>query len=282
MPELPEVETIVNDLKKEITGRCFVNLWTDAGNMIKGDSVSDFTKKITNKKIIDIKRRGKNILIYLDKGIILLIHQKISGHLLLSKWEFINNQWVAKPGPLSEDKMNGYLHIVIGLDDGRQLALSDQRKFAKMEILKDDKIDIGPEPLEIDYNSFRELFRNKRGKIKQLLMNQEFIAGIGNIYASEILFLSKIHPEEEVLKLDEKDFENIFKNMQFILKESIRLRGDSFSDFRTIYGEKGGFQNIMKVYQKDGQPCVNCKTKIERFNLGGRGTFYCPNCQKKK
>ncbi|KUK66238.1 MAG: Formamidopyrimidine-DNA glycosylase [Parcubacteria bacterium 34_609] len=160
MPELPEVETIVNDLKKEIIGRCFVNLWTDTENMIKRDSVNDFTKKITNKKILDIKRRGKNILIYLDKGVILLIHQKISGHLLLSKWEFIDNQWVAKSGPLSEDKMNGYLHIVIDLDDGRQLALSDQRKFAKMEILKDDKIDIGPEPLEIDYNSFRELFRN--------------------------------------------------------------------------------------------------------------------------
>jgi formamidopyrimidine-DNA glycosylase len=282
MPELPEVETIVNDLKKEIIGRSFVDLWTDAENIIKGDNVDDFTKKIIDKKIVDIKRRGKNILIYLDQGIILLIHQKISGHLLLSKWNFVDNKWVAPPGPLSDDRMNGYLHIVIGLDDGRQLALSDSRKFAKMEILKDDKLEIGPEPLEIDYKTFRDLFRKKRGKIKQLLMKQEFIAGIGNIYASEILFLSKIHPEEDVSKLEECDFENIFKNMQLILKESIRLRGDSFSDFRTIIGEKGGFQNIMKVYQKNGKPCVNCKTKIERINLGGRGTFYCPNCQKKK
>lgn len=282
MPELPEVETIVNDLKKEIIGRSFVNLWTDAENIIKGHSVDDFTKKIINKKIIDIKRRGKNILIYLDQGIILLVHQKISGHLLLAKWNFENDKWIAPVGPLSDDRMNGYLHIVIGLDDGRQLALSDSRKFAKMEILKDDKLNIGPEPLEINYESFRELFRKKKGKIKQLLMKQEFIAGIGNIYASEILFISKIHPEEDVSKLEEQDFKNIFKAMQFILKESIRLRGDSFSDFRTIHGEKGGFQNIMKVYQKNGKPCLNCGTKIERMNLGGRGTFYCPNCQKKK
>ncbi|MFA5228156.1 MAG: bifunctional DNA-formamidopyrimidine glycosylase/DNA-(apurinic or apyrimidinic site) lyase [Candidatus Paceibacterota bacterium] len=282
MPELPEVETIVNDLKKEIVGLFFVDLWTDAENIIKKNSVSEFTKKIINKKIINVKRRGKIILIYLEDGTILLIHQKISGHLLLGKWKFEENQWIAPPGPLKEDPMNKYLHIVINLSDGRQLSLSDPRKFAKMEIIKDDVIDIGPEPLEIDYETFRELFRKKRGKIKQLLMKQEFIVGIGNIYASEILFLSKIHPEEEVSKLGEEDFKNIFKNMVFILKESIRLRGDSFSDFRTIYGEKGAFQNIMKVYQKNGQPCFNCNTKIERINLGGRGTFFCPNCQKKK
>jgi len=282
MPELPEVETIVNDLKKEIVGLFFVDLWTDAENIIKKNSVSEFTKKIINKKIINVKRRGKIILIYLEDGTILLIHQKISGHLLLGKWKFEENQWIAPPGPLKEDPMNKYLHIVINLSDGRQLSLSDPRKFAKMQIIKDDVIDIGPEPLEIDYETFRELFRKKRGKIKQLLMKQEFIVGIGNIYASEILFLSKIHPEEEVSKLGEEDFKNIFKNMVFILKESIRLRGDSFSDFRTIYGEKGAFQNIMKVYQKNGQPCFNCNTKIERINLGGRGTFFCPNCQKKK
>lgn len=282
MPELPEVETIVNDLKKELIGRSFVNVWTDARNIIKEKSVTDFAKKVTNKKIVDIRRRGKNILIYLDDGNILLIHQKISGHLLLAKWEFKNGQWIAPQGPLSDDPMNKYLHVVMSLDDGRQLALSDPRKFAKMEILRDDKIDVGLEPLEIDYPTFRKLFIKKRGKIKQLLMKQDFIAGIGNIYASEILFEAKIHPEQEVARLEEEDFKNIFKSMQSILKESIRLRGDSFSDFRTINGGKGGFQNVMKVYQKDGQLCLNCGTKIQRINLGGRGTFFCPNCQKKK
>ena len=282
MPELPEVEIIVTGLQKEIIGKTFSDVWTDTKKLVKQDSFDNFREKIIGKKIVSIGRRGKNILIYLDDGDILLIHQKISGHLLLGKWKFENNTWIPPVGPLSDDRVNRYLHIVFSLDDGRQLALSDQRKFAKIELIKDANFDLGPEPLEIDFNSFKELFHNKKGKIKQLLMDQNFIAGIGNIYASEILYLSKIHPEEPTNNLDENDLRNIYDNMQFILKEAIRLKGDSFSDFRDINGEKGGFQNIMKVYQKQGKECEKCGTKIVRINLGGRGTFFCPNCQKKK
>lgn len=282
MPELPEVEIIVTGLQKEIIGRIFSDVWTDTKSLVKQDSFDNFREKIIGRKIVSIGRRGKNILIYLDDGKILLIHQKISGHLLLGKWKFKDNVWIPPIGPLSDDRVNRYLHMVFSLDDGRQLALSDQRKFAKIELIKDINFDLGPEPLEIDFSSFKELFRNKKGKIKQLLMDQDFIAGIGNIYASEILYLSNIHPEEAANNLDEKDLKNIYNNMQFILKEAIRLKGDSFSDFRDINGERGGFQNIMKVYQKQGKECEKCGTKIVRINLGGRGTFFCPNCQKKK
>ncbi|MFA5755187.1 MAG: bifunctional DNA-formamidopyrimidine glycosylase/DNA-(apurinic or apyrimidinic site) lyase [Candidatus Paceibacterota bacterium] len=282
MPELPEVEIIVTGLRKEIIGHTFSDVWTDTKSLVKQDSFDNFREKIIGRKIVSIGRRGKNILIYLDDENILLIHQKISGHLLLGKWKFEDNKWIPPVGPLSDDRVNSYLHIVFSLDDGRQLALSDQRKFAKIELIKDVNFDLGPEPLEIDFDSFKELFSNKKGRIKQLLMDQDFIAGIGNIYASEILYLSSIHPEEPANNLDEKDLKNIYDNMQFILKEAIRLKGDSFSDFRDINGERGGFQNIMKVYQKQGKECEKCGTKIVRINLGGRGTFFCPNCQKKK
>ncbi|MDD3386414.1 MAG: bifunctional DNA-formamidopyrimidine glycosylase/DNA-(apurinic or apyrimidinic site) lyase [Candidatus Pacebacteria bacterium] len=282
MPELPEVEIIVRGLRKEVIGKTFSDVWTDTKKLVKQDSFEDFKRKLIGRKIVSIGRRGKNILIYLDNEEILLIHQKISGHLLLGKWKFENNVWVPPVGPLSDDRVNGYLHIVFSLDDGRQIALSDQRKFAKIEIIKDVNFDLGPEPLDIDFNSFKDLFKRKKGKIKQILMDQNFIAGIGNIYASEILYLSNVHPEESANKLDEKDLKKIYDNMQFILKESIRLKGDSFSDFRDLNGEKGGFQNIMKVYQKNGKECEKCGAKILRINLGGRGTFFCPNCQKKK
>lgn len=282
MPELPEVEIIVTGLRKEVVGRTFSDVWTDTESLVKQDSFDNFRKKIIGRKIASIKRRGKNILLFLDDDNILLIHQKISGHLLIGKWKFEDNKWIAPAGPLSDDRVNTYLHMVFSLDDGRQIALSDQRKFAKIELIKDANFDLGIEPLEIDFISFKEIFRKKRGKIKQLLMKQEFIAGIGNIYASEILYRSNIHPEEDASNLDEKDLKNIYNSMQFILKEAIRLNGDSFSDFRDINGRRGGFQSIMKVYQKHGKECERCGTKIVRINLGGRGTFFCPNCQKKK
>jgi formamidopyrimidine-DNA glycosylase len=292
MPELPEVETIVRELKAEVLNRTFLDTWTDASSLIKNLAFDDFKKTIKNKKIINVRRRGKNILIDLSSDYVLLVHQKITGHLLLGNLEFKNNKWVPKEkGPLSDDPMNRFLHVVFDLDDGRQLALSDARKFAKIELWKRDELEnseefkkLGPEPLEdsFTFQKFKELFIKKKGKIKQVLMDQNFIVGIGNIYASEILFSSGIHPEEDVSKLDDSDLKKIYSSMQKILNKSIELKGDSFSDFRTISGEKGGFQTIVNVYGREGEKCFKCGEKIKRIVQGGRSSFYCPKCQPKK
>ncbi len=293
MPELPEVETIVRDLNREVRHGTFLDVWTDAPKMIKRPSLEVFKKEIKRKEIIGARRRGKNILIDLSDGYVLLVHQKIAGHLLVGEWRQKKGEWVAEnAGPLSEDPTNKFLHVIFFLDDGRQLALSDPRKFAKIELWKKEELErsedygkIGPEPLAEDFTfeDFAKLFeKKKRGKIKQVLMDQNFIAGIGNIYASEILFDARIHPEEDVSRLNKEDLKKIYNATRKILNKSIEMKGDSFSDFRNLSGEKGGFQNLVQVYQREGEECPYCGGRVKKIKQGGRSSFYCPKCQKKK
>lgn len=292
MPELPEVETIVNDLKKKVLHRTFIALWTDTAKIIKKISFFQFKKNILGKKIIGVKRRAKNILISLSDNYVLLIHLKMTGHLLVGKWQIKEKKWVSNiKGAMSNDPGNRFLRLIFSLDNGQQLALSDIRKFAKVELWKEAEllkskefIALGPEPLDhsFTFSKFKQLFFKKKGKIKPVLMDSKFIAGIGNIYASEILLEAMIHPESRVENLKEKDLKDIYKAIKKVLKKGIKARGSSISDYRDLQGERGGFQKIAKIYGKKGQKCPYCNTKIERIVVGQRGTFYCPVCQIKK
>lgn len=289
MPELPEVETIVKDLNKTILGRKIGDVWSDFKKIVKKPkSFEEFKKKLKGKKILKVRRRGKNIIFELSRGFFLLIHQKLTGHLLLGKWGQKEGRWQAKiPGPLVEDPMNRFLHLIFWLDDGQMLALSDLRKFAKVELLdqvelKKELSSLGPEPLEKNFifEKFKDQLKNKKGKIKQVLMDQEVIAGIGNIYSDEILWWAKVHPLKDVSKLFEEDLEIIYRAMREILPKAIKVGGESFSDFRRISGEKGGFDSLRKVYRRAGEKCARCGTIIKRIKLGGRSAHFCPNCQK--
>ncbi|HNP79550.1 MAG TPA: DNA-formamidopyrimidine glycosylase [Candidatus Pacearchaeota archaeon] len=285
MPELPEVETIVRGLEKKVLNRTFLNIWTDSKKIFKGISFEDFSKKIKNKKIIKIRRRGKNILFDMSQGFTLLIHQKITGHLLIGKWKEKNNKWISsEKGVKLEDPMNQSIRVIFFLDKDMQMALSDLRKFAKIELKTTQEIEkelsvLGPEPLDISFKEFKSLFLKKKGVIKQVLMDQNFIVGIGNIYASDILWEAKINPQRRIESLKEKELEKIYKSMKEVLNQSIKLKGDSFSDFRTISGEKGGYHNVSRVYGKEGERC-RCGGIIKRIKQGGRSSFFCPNCQK--
>jgi len=290
MPELPEVETTVRDLKKKIVGRIFLDVWTDAKKMIKKPKrFEDFKKELIGKEILDIKRRGKNILFFLSSGKVLLIHQKLTGHLLFGKWKKIKKEWVSEiEGPLKEDPMNKFLHLIFFFKDGWQLALSDLRKFAKVEILTKEELEkelskLGPEPLEKDFTfeKFKErILKKKKGKIKQVLMDQEVIAGIGNIYSDEILWKAKIHPFKKVNKLSEEELKRIYKAMKEILPKAIEVGGESISDYRRPSGERGGFDPLRKVYRREGEKCFRCGAKIKRVKLGQRSAHFCPVCQK--
>jgi formamidopyrimidine-DNA glycosylase len=289
MPELPEVETTVRDLKKTVVGRIFVDVWTDAKKMIKKPKFEDFKKELIGKEILDVKRRGKNILFFLSSGKILLIHQKLTGHLLFGIWKKEGGIWKSKiKGPLAEDPMNRFLHLIFFFKDGWQLALSDLRKFAKVEILTKEELEkemekLGPEPLNKDFTfeKFKErILRKKNGKIKQVLMNQEVIAGIGNIYSDEILWRAKIHPFKKVGKLSEEELKGIYKVMKEILPKAIEVGGESISDYRRPSGERGGFDALRKVYRREGEKCFRCGAKIKRAKLGERSAHFCPVCQK--
>jgi formamidopyrimidine-DNA glycosylase len=292
MPELPEVETIVRDLNRKVLNRTFLNVWTDFPKMIKRPrDPGEFRKGIKGKKITKVWRRAKNIIFELSDNHSLLIHQKMTGHLLLGKWKLEDGRWLSKiPGPLKDDPMNRFLHLIFWLDNGKQLALSDLRKFAKVELWKTKELkesgelkSLGPEPLERNFTFKRfkgVLARKKKGKIKQVLMNQTVIAGIGNIYSDEILWLAKIHPFKNISKLKEKELQKIFEVIKKILPLAIKLGGESFSDYRRLSGEKGYYDRARKVYRREGEKCSRCGTIIRRVKIGGRSAHFCPKCQK--
>ncbi len=286
MPELPEVETIIRGLEEGVRGRTFLDAWTDSKTLFKNISFEGLREKIKGKKIKGIRRRGKNILFDLSDSSVLLIHQKITGHLLLGKWQKQGKEWASKTkGALSLDPANRFLRVIFFLSGGLDMALSDLRKFAKIELWEGEDLEeyfksFGPEPLTIAFEEFKKLFSSKKGKIKQILMDQRFIVGIGNIYASEILWEAKISPFRDAGKIKQEELKRIYSAIKKILKKAIKLQGDSFSDFRTISGQKGRYQNFAKVYQKEGEQCPECGGKIKRIKQGGRSSFFCPSCQK--
>ncbi|MFC1789459.1 DNA-formamidopyrimidine glycosylase [Patescibacteria group bacterium] len=291
MPELPEVETIVRELKPKVLKRTFVDVWTDWPKLIKKPvSFIRFKKEIRNKKIKNVWRRGKNIIFDLSCDKKMLIHQKMTGHLLYGKWEKTKNKWRSKiKGPLSEDPMNRFLHLIFFLDNKKQIALSDLRKFAKVELWEKRELEktegfnkLGPEPLDrsFTFKKFKEILPEK-GKIKQILMDQSVIVGIGNIYADEILWDAKIHPKKDISKLTSNDFKKIYNTIPKILKKAIKFKGDSMSDYRRPNGEKGGYQNLQKVYRKEGKPCpIKNHGTIQRVKINGRSAHFCPKCQR--
>jgi formamidopyrimidine-DNA glycosylase len=295
MPELPEVETITRDLNKKVLGRTFIDVWTDWAKIIKKPKSFDiFRKEIKGKKIKEIERRGKNILFRLSEEKTLLIHQKLTGHLLLGRWEKGSKGWMPeKAGPL-KDPVNRFLHLIFWLDNNEQLALSDLRKFAKVELGERQEIEnskeiknLGPDPLgnSFTFLKFEEILRQtqgrpRKGKIKKILMDQTIISGIGNIYSDEILWWAKIHPFKDVLKLSQADLKKIFHAMKKILSGAIKLGGESISDFRRLSGERGYFDKERKVYRREGEKCGRCGAIIKRLKIGGRSVHFCPNCQR--
>jgi len=327
MPELPEVQTTVNYLNKKVLNRTFVGVWSDWKKTVRLRSNSGasarqvkkpfeiFRKELKGKKIKKIWRRAKNVIFDLSptnfgqgekgkpgnwkrnpklvgdesSGYSLLVHQKMTGHLLNGKWKMENGKW--RPfaiGPL-EDPMNRFIHLMFFLDDGKMLALSDLRKFAKVELWKTDDLlnskeftDLGPEPLDrnFTFEKFKKIFNGKRGKIKQVLMDQNVISGIGNIYSSEALWHAKIHPEKNVANLTDKELESLYKAIKKVLNLGVKLGGESFSDYRKPDGSKGDFDTERKAYRREGEKCYRCQTKIKRKKIGQRSAFFCPFCQK--
>ncbi|MDD4930798.1 MAG: DNA-formamidopyrimidine glycosylase [Candidatus Colwellbacteria bacterium] len=290
MPELPEVESTVRGLSPLIVGRKIVSVWSDAPKLIRSGTFADFKDNIRGRKVVSISRRAKNILIGLDGGYTLLIHLKMTGHLMVGRWSFLKDKGreIAKTdssGAMS-DKVNNYVHVIFVLDDGNMLALSDLRKFAKVslgkteELFYKEKLDqIGPEATDIPLLDFEKALKSSKRSIKQVLLDQEKIAGIGNIYSDDILWKARIHPLRPSISLTSTEIKAIYKAMREILNIAIKLRGTSISDYRDVRGEKGGYGPKRLVYRRDGEPCKRCGTPITKLKVGGRTARFCPSCQ---
>lgn len=312
MPELPEVQTTVNGLNKKIAGRKIAGVWFDTpkiiriifgnkrgvvrGNTRKSEEFRKiFEKEIKGLKVVGVKRRGKNIIIYLSasrktaiNSYILLVHQKMTGHLLIGEWVMRSGKWESIiNGPMKE-KVNGYIHVVFYLDNGWQLALSDLRKFAKIVFGPAEEIEnlpdlkkLGPDALDknLTFEKFKKIIGSQKRKIKEILMEQNLIAGIGNIYSDEILWFAKINPLAPANSLSDKKLKELYHSMLFILKKAVKLRGTSISDYRDIWGKPGNYAERRFVYRKEGKPCPRCQTLIKRIKIKSRSAHYCPVCQ---
>ncbi len=297
MPELPEVQTVVVGLNRKVRNLEIIEVWTDyKSDYYKGKkNIKDpaffkkFKKEVLGQKIIKAERRAKNIFIYLSNQKIIFVHLKMTGHFLFG--DFIYNKGEKKYIPKDKnsplnDRLNQFVHFVLVFENNKVLALSDMRKFATVSIIsaaEKDKVKniLGPEPFGLKISDLN-LERFKNGKIKTVLMNPEFIAGIGNIYSDEILWQVGIHPETIVKNILKTKWKEILDFAEKILKSSIEIGGDSMSDFRNIDGEKGKFQNKHKCYKLENTKCkkVGCGGILEKKKVGGRVARFCPKHQK--
>jgi formamidopyrimidine-DNA glycosylase len=299
MPELPEVETTVRGLNKKIVGLKIIDVWTDyylkttekSKQTIKNKAYFlVFKKRIRGQTVIGAERIGKNIIMHLSSGDAILTHLKMTGHFLYGRYAYDKKRdaWQAKEeGPLL-DPYNRFIRLVFSFQNKKHLALSDVRRFAKVLLINKNELPsdlqkLGPNPLAKDF-SFRK-FENrlqKSGPIKSVLMNQEVLAGVGNIYSDEALWLAGIHPLTEVSQINRKKVAVLFTSLKEVLRKSLRLGGDSTSDYRNLEGRRGGFQKMHNVYRQKGKLCKkkNCKGIIVRIVVRGRSSHYCPIHQK--
>lgn len=304
MPELPEVQTVVDDLNKKIKGHIVVDFCSDWPKAIKsangGESASSadkFQREIKNRKILNVRRIGKNIFIDLSGGKTLYIHLKMTGHLLVKSARSKKQEAITKD--YFSDKVNSYIHHIWYLksvnrrqstvNNQKTLEFSDVRKFAKIILDDTQKINDLKEikSLGIDamsprftFQKFSEILENKKGKkIRDVLMEQNIIAGIGNIYMSEILYEAGILPMRTAEKIKDPEKKKLYFAIKKILQKAIKLRGTSDSDYRDTSGAPGNFQKVLKVYRRERKKCEKCGTIVRRIKLGQRSAFYCPKCQ---
>ncbi|MEK7162352.1 MAG: DNA-formamidopyrimidine glycosylase [Patescibacteria group bacterium] len=292
MPELPEVHTTATHLNKKVRGWIIKDIWTDWPKYFKEPKgEKNFKRMILSRKILSVGRKGKNILFYLSGGYIMLAHQKMTGHFLVGRWRENSKrgEWIPaeRKSPLGDEK-NRFIRLIFFLNGGEMLALSDLRRFAKLilgpekEILSMPELkELGPEPIApgFTFSKFRELFKNRRGKIKPVLLDQNFLSGVGNIYADESLWQARLHPLRPIQGLNKSELWRLYNSLRLVLKNAIKLRGSSVDDYRVPSGRRGFYQTRHQVYHREGEACRRCGRKIKRIKISQRSAHFCPHCQ---
>ncbi len=266
MPELPEVETIKRQLSRTVLNKTICSVSIPDARVIKGISSRAFKSKVEGKKIKDIFRRGKVLVLKLEKTLYLIFHLRIAG-------------WMT----LSSDKER-CARVIFGLSSGKKLCFCDSRVLGEVRLVSDwEKLPIiramGPEPWDISPARFVENCRSRSGRIKPLLMDQRFIAGIGNIYAQEALFCAGIDPGRKACTIAGERLEKLLYCLKKILRCALDKKGSTISTYRQVDGESGTMAEHFRVYQKKGRPCPRCGRIIRKTTIGGRGTCFCPGCQ---
>lgn len=297
MPELPEVTTIVNDLNKMVAGKTIRDFYCEAPRIIRPLTAEEFRKKAIGKKFISFERKGKYIVANVEEAKAktvrssepnfryLVFHMRMTGHLLYRD----EKKETTKQKEYFADPRNQFTRMVFYFTDGTRLDFSDMRKFGTVHFFRPDELaqcsglrTLGPDALRYRWSAeeLEERLSKKKISIKQALLDQTVVAGIGNIYADEILWTAKINPLITACSLKKEEREKIIKAMGLVLKRAVKARGTSVDDYRDASGRKGKYGLIRRVYRRANEPCFDCGKKIVKIKLGGRGTHFCPYCQK--
>ena len=266
MPELPEVETIKRELEKAILGKKITDVIVNNPKVIKEPKKDDFVKELKGKTIKSILRKGKLLILELSSGKSLTIHFKMTGQFIY-------------PGNAEHSRVS------FKLSDRKILDFNDRRLLEELRLVDDWRDlkfikELGPEPFDSIESEFKQMLADRKTKIKPLLMDQTFISGVGNLYAAEALFKARIHPERLASSLSDKEKGLLFKEIKDTLTEATHHKGSSVDQYVQLSGRPGEYAKYHRVYGRKGKPCAVCKTPIKRATLGGRGTYFCPKCQK--
>ena len=269
MPELPEVETTVRALRQPLNGRSVTGMWNDWPKHLVTPPLTEFRKRILNKQFHSVERRGKYLVFNMTEPETMLIHLKMSGHLAVV------------PGDEAPDK---HVHTIFKLDNGSELRFRDIRKFGRIHLLHDPQSvlgQLGPEPLldEFTAERFHTMLQKRKRILKPLLLDQTFLAGVGNIYADEALHYAAIRPNRISNTLSENESAALHAGIQKALNLGISREGASIDNYRKPDGSRGEMQNVLVAYSRTGEPCYRCGGIIERIVLGSRSTHFCPHCQ---
>lgn len=271
MPELPEVETIKRELEKAVLGKKIVDVIINNPKVIKEPKKQGFILGLKNAVIKNILRKGKLLILELSSGKFLTIHLKMTGQLIYPR------QGGASPKKATR--------VSFKFSDGKLLDFNDNRLFGELRLMDNFQNlkfiqELGPEPFDLGIEDFKKMLAGKKTKIKLLLMDQKFISGIGNLYANEILFRARIHPERPASSLSDKEKELLFKEIKNTLNEAISHKGSSVDQYLQLSGKPGEYIKYHKVYDREGEKCFKCNGIVKRITLGSRGTYFCPVCQK--
>jgi formamidopyrimidine-DNA glycosylase len=291
MPELPEVETIRSDLKLEILNKKIEKIEILDEKVIGKDSKKSYYN-LKNLKIVEIDRQGKLLAFLLSNNKYLLVHLKMTGQLVLKS----NKDIVAgghsfstkdKSRAIGNTLPNKHTRFIVYFSHNKILFFNDIRRFGYVKLVnKDEWLRIkklyGPEPLKKEFNlsKFQNILAKRKTSIKAVLLNQRLISGLGNIYVDESLFLANIDPRKKAMSLSKQESEKLFRAIIKIIKEAIKYRGTTFSDYVDSKGRVGNFSSRLKVFGRQGQHCYKCNNIIKKIKVAGRGTHICDNCQK--
>lgn len=273
MPELPEVETIKNELRGLVIGRRVERVDVRDPRVVRYSVSGSLERDLTGESIQEVHRRAKYLLLWLSSGRYLVIHLIITGQLLLVR---------------ADTPLRPSTRLVLHLDDGRQLRLVDSSHLARVYLVQPSELDtrlhfnrLGPEPLsdEFSVEELAERLRGRGASIKSLLLDQHVLAGLGNIYSDEVLFRARIHPAEPAKNLSLDQVRRLYRAIRETLREAIAYRGTTTRTYRDVLGRKGSYQQRLLVFERAGQPCHGCSGSVQRITVAGRQTYVCPSCQ---